>query len=285
MKRGVSAAVLVLMIFVLYFLSIQIENNDAEHTDYVQNSSDLKTELSDEVKQTITSVYGIPDSVLETMPADLCSSLAADIDKVVGVSSSEAYFEIIYDIFGAGTVREATYQDYLNSAKRSGVNGNDWIKIHTAIIDMDSYAQIAAAYTWLTGPARRMEDMIGLAIGCGVVIDNSADGFYTYTGESGPVYTDFCDTPSAFNYSGRGIFCKVLLKEAPDPAAGEFLFIRGSIYKDSDSEKLSGVYAHQRTRVRTDSVVGLDSTGLFYGDNFTSPKYYDQFNRYTSIVW
>lgn len=284
MKRILSAAVLVVLLLVMSFSIVQIETNDVSHADDVGDSN-TENDFLDDVSWTIASVYGIPDSVLETMPKDIYSALAADIDTVIGVSTSEAYFEIIYEGNGESTIREASYQEYMDFEKKSGTHTSDWIKIHTAIVDMDSTAQVSAAYTWLTRAASRMTDVIGLSISNGIFVDNSADGFYVCANADDFIYTDFSETPDAFDYSGRSFFRKVALEKEKNFGAGDFLFIRGSIYKEGASESLLGLYAHQKAKAYPDFTLGLDSSGMFYSDDIDINKNYDQLQGCISIIW
>lgn len=125
----------------------------------------VETETSNVTKQQVSDVYGIPMSVLDTLDEDTYNSLSEQISDALNISSGDTYVKISYTESGDSIITESTYQDFLVSSLLSRVSGTDensWLRIHTTIVDKGSYAQVSAAYTWLTNNIMAAYDIIGL---------------------------------------------------------------------------------------------------------------------------
>ncbi len=236
-------------------------------------------------EQQITSIYGIPTTVLDELPADIYSDLVGSIDEIASFSVQETYVKISHTSNGDSIATPSTYQEYLRSSSLRNTDENDWMRIHTTIIDYGSYGQISASYTWLTYPKLRMNDVIGLSITQGTVIDDTADGFYTYTTSQGSFTTDFSDTPSKFDYEGHGLVRNVVLAKPNYPVNSDFMFMRCNIYKESSSEGLNGAYGHQRVSVTIVPSFNIDRSGVLSCVGLNVGMTYDRFQGYTSIQW
>lgn len=145
--------------------------------------------LTTSTEEEISTVYGIPKSIFETLPTDIQSSLTNDIENIIDYSTQTTYIKVSHTDSGERISSQSTYQDYLKASTLSDPDENDWMRVQTSIINKGSYAQVSAAYTWLTRPAFRMNDVIGLSLTQGTIQDNTADGFYTYTTAKGSVTT------------------------------------------------------------------------------------------------
>lgn len=263
MKKISSLILALSMVFALSVTAIAAEN-----------TSSTNEELS--------NIYGIPMSVLETSSATTLSDLRSDLGQGTVVSSNDTYIKISYNELGDSIAQEVTYQEYVVSTRLRDTDQNSWMKVHTTIIDKGSYAQVSAAYTWLTRPAFRMRDVIGLSITQGTFIDNSADGFYTYSTSQGTFDTNFT---SGFDYQGHGIVRNVTLAKPDYPTKSDFMFIRANIYKEGASEGLNGTYGHQRASISIAPRFTIDRNGILSAVGFNLGMTYDTFKGYTSIKW
>lgn len=245
----------------------------------------LATETSQTSDQQISSIYGIPSDVLAELPDDICVSLTESLDGMISFSVEETYVKITHTDTGESIANPASYAEYLRSSTLRDTDENDWMRIHTTIVDYGTYGQVSAAYTWLTRPNLRMNDVIGLSLTQGTIIDNSADGFYTYTTSQGSFTTDFTDTPSKFDYEGHGLVRNVTLAKPDYVVNSDFLFLRCNIYKESGSEGLNGSYGHQRVSVSIVPSFNIDRSGVLSCVGLNVGMTYDRFKGYTSISW
>lgn len=268
MKKVLSIVLTLVMVFAMHSAVSAAEENTL-----------------DDINEWVSSVYGIPLSVLETMPEDMFLSLVENIDTESAVSTNETYWKVAFDENGESIACEATYQEYLASKLLRDTDECSWMRIHTTIVDNGSTAQISAAYTWLTHAAPRMTDVIGLAITHGTLIDNSADGFYTYTTSDGNVYVDLGNTPSGFVYQGQGLVRKVNLAKPNNTVTAEMLFMKANIYKNTSSEGLYGSYAHQLLSLSYTPSFTIDGNGIICNGSVSLGTNYRQFSGYTSIAW
>lgn len=233
----------------------------------------------------ISTIYGIPESILSTLPNDILVSLSNSIDNIVDYSTQVSYVKVSHTESGYSIATPTTYQDYLTASRLRDTDENDWMRIHTTIIDYGTYGQISAAYTWLTRPSLRMNDVIGLSLTQGTVIDGSADGFYTYTTSQGSFTTDFSDNPGAFDYEGHGLVRNVILAKPDYPVYSDFMFMRCNIYKEHNSEGLNGAYGHQRVSIALVPSFNIDRSGILSCVGLNIGLSYDRFKGYTSIQW
>lgn len=236
-------------------------------------------------KQQVANVYGIPMDVLATLDEDILSRLVDDAADADVISSNDTYIKISYTEDGESIITDSTLLEYQRAALLRDTDENDWMRIHTTIIDRGNYAQVSAAYTWLTRPSFRMTDVIGLSITQGTFIDKSADGFYTYTTSQGSFDTDFSKTPAKFDYQGHGIVRNVTLAKPDYPVNSDFLFMKGNIHKESGSEGLNGTYGHQRVSVALVPSFNIDRNGWLSCVGINIGMTYDQFSGYTDIAW
>lgn len=278
MKKFVSVVLVLVMAFTLSipaFAASSVTNSGSTSADDIATLTDQK----------ISSTYGIPLSVLETLPKDIHTSLSNDVENIVNFSTQVSYIKISYTDTGESIASPATYQEYVRASMLRDTDENDWMRIHTTIIDKGSYGQISAAYTWLTRPNFRMNDVIGLSLTQGTIIDNTADGFYTYTTSQGSFTTDFTATPSKFDYEGHGLVRNVTLAKPDYPVNSDFLFMRVNIYKESGSEGLNGAYGHQRVSIALAPSFNIDRSGILSCVGINIGMTYDRFKGYTSINW
>ena len=268
MKRK-NIFALLLSLVMIFSLSLS-----ASATESPSNSSD-----------SISTIYGIPETVLSTLPNDILTSLSNSVNNIVDYSTQVSYVKVSHTESGYSIATPATYQDYLTDTMLRDPDENDWMRIHTTIIDYGTYGQISAAYTWLTRPNFRMNDVIGLSITQGTVIDDSADGFYTYTTSQGSFTTDFSDTPNKFDYEGHGLVRNVILAKPDYPVNSDFMFMKCDIYKEHDSEGLNGAYGHQRVSIAIVPSFNIDRSGVLSCVGLNIGMTYDRFKGYTSIQW
>jgi hypothetical protein len=241
--------------------------------------------LTTSTEEEISTVYGIPKSIFETLPTDIQSSLTNDIENIIDYSTQTTYIKVSHTDSGERISSQSTYQDYLKASTLSDPDENDWMRVQASIINKGSYAQVSAAYTWLTRPAFRMNDVIGLSLTQGTIQDNTADGFYTYTTAKGSVTTEFSDTPSKFDYEGHGLVRKVVLAKPDYPVNSDFMFMKANIYKEGRSEGLNGTYGHQRVSMALSPSFNIDRSGVLSCVGVNIGMTYDQFKGYTSIAW
>lgn len=230
----------------------------------------------------LSEIYGIPIPVMSSLSTTMRLKLGNGVNHNNVLASNDTYFKIISNENGADIIQKASYQEYLNNHEMRDTDENSWMRVHTTIIDKGTYAQVSAAYTWLTSPAFRMKDVIGLSITQGTFIDNSADGFYTYTTAQGSFSTDFT---SGFDYQGHGIVRNVILAKPDYPVKSDFLFMRANIYKEGSSEGLNGAYGHQRASVSVNPAFNIDRNGVLSCVGINVGMTYDRFKGYTSTSW
>ncbi len=262
---------------ILFSLIMICSLSDAVFADEQKNT--------DEIVQRISDVYGIALSDIELMPEEIFLRLADDIDEIDTFSANDTYWQISYDENGENVAKEATYQEYMFSTFLRDTDESSWMRIHTTIVDKGSKAQISATYTWLTKAAPRMKDVIGLSVVQGTILDNTADGFYTYSTSDGSVYTDFSKTPSAFDYQGDGLIRCVTLGKPDKTVKGEMLFMKADIVKEGNSEGLNGSYAHQKLSISSVPSFTIDKNGIIASNGVNMSLNYTQFRGYTSVQW
>ena len=236
-------------------------------------------------REYLAELYDIPTDVVNTLSPTIISRLSQKANGAQSISSNDTYIKVTYNKDGSSTSRIATYQEYLSESSLRDTDENSWMRIHTTIVDKGSHATVSAAYTWLTRPAFRMRDVIGLSLTQGTFMDNTADGFYTYTTSQGSFTTDFSDTPGEFSYQGHGIVRNVTLSKPNNPVATDYLFLSADIHKEANSEGLNGTYGHQRASISIVPSFTIDRTGWLSCVGLNVGMTYDQFSGYTDTKW
>ncbi len=237
----------------------------------------------DDVKQQISDVYGIPISVLDTLDQDTFDGLSNNLSEAISVSSEDTYIKITSTESGENLITESTYQEYLFSSispYASDTRENSWMRIHTTILDKGSYAQVSAAYTWLTDNVFATHDVIGLSIVQGTFMSRTASGFRSYN-NLGTIRTIYF-TENDFVEQGHGITCTFPLEAI---TKNNFLFMQADIHKEAHSEGLNGSYGHQRISISFAPDFSIDRSGNLSCAGFSIGMAYDQYSGYVDIAW
>ena len=232
MKRALSVFLTLCMLFLL---TIPV---------FAEDSPDAET-------NTLASVYGIPESVSDTLPEDVLLPLLDSLNNISSFSTEVSY--------------------------------HDKMCIHTTIIEYEKYFQVSVSYSWTNRPDFRMQDLIHFSISEGVVMDNTADGFYTYTTEQGSFTEIFSNTQEAFDYRGHGLARNVTLaKPKNDKVHNDFLFMRCSVYKEDGGIRLNSTYDHRQINVSLTTSLNSQS-GFLSGVGITIATAFDQYNGQAEI--
>lgn len=224
--------------------------------------------------------------ILEGLNEEILCTLTKNIDTKQLISESDTYIKIVEQADGSASISESTLAEYLYEQSQPSImatNSNSWMRIHTTIIEKDAnYAEVSAAYTWLTRPALRMRDVVGLSLTQGTVVANSASGFYSYTTSLGSKSINFT---SGFHYEGHGITKTQTLAKPDVQVLSDYLFLRADIIKEGNSEGLNGSYGHQRLSLSLSPGFTIDRKGFLSAIGINFGMYYDQFKGYESARW
>lgn len=237
--------------------------------------------LSDICK--IHDIYGISYEAINTLSENQLDSLLDSLNSAKSINIEESYIKITYDANGQSQYKKSSLEEFLYEKQLKSTDQNGWMKIHTTIIDKDlRTAQVSSAFTWLVSPAIRLTDVIGLSITQGTFIQNSADGFYTYVTSQGATTEDFS---GGFDYQGHGITKNVTLEKPNFPVTYDFMFLRGKIYKEGNSEGLNGAYAHKRISLNFNPSFSIDRQGFLSAVGVNIGMSYDTYKGFSSIYW
>jgi len=241
----------------------------------------------DDVKQQISDVYGIPISVLDTLDQDTFDGLSNNLSEAISVSSEDTYIKITSTESGESLIAESTYQEYLHSLMSrdaSKTHENAWMRIHTTIIDKGNYAQVSAAFTWLSDLVWRGTDVVGLSITQGTFMGGTGSGFHSYKDYQGSHTVNFL--LKDFSEQGHGITYKFpLVSYVDSKVTNEFSFIQASIHKEGQSEGLNGTYGHQRLSVALVPDFSIDRSGFLSCVGLNVGMTYDQYSGYVDTAW
>lgn len=242
---------------------------------FAQNDSNDLSKIHD--------VYGISYEYLNTLSENKIQSLLDSLNSAQSIKTEESYIKIVYDENGQSYFQESSEQEYLYEKQIRATDQNGWMKIHTTIIDRDyRTAEVSSAFTWLVRPKIRLTDVIGLSVTQGTFIQNSADGFYSYVTSQGAFTEDFW---GGFDYQGHGITKNVALARPDYPVNSDFMFIRGRIYKEGNSEGLNGAYGHKRISLSFNPSFKIDRQGFLSAVGVNVGMTYDTYKGYTSSYW
>ena len=259
MKKSLSIGMILLFIGVLFWSSSEVQDKRDENGSLPENSNSISQE---DIYKTAVSIYEIPSTVLKRMPVDLVSRFTMDIEMPDRVSSNDTYWEISSGKDGKGIAREASYDEYLTAVESDHGHKTAWMKIHMTVIDKGDCARAAVLCTWLTKPVIHLKNIVGLSIIRGTIIDNSADGFYSYATKDGMVYNvDFKENPSEFNYSGMNVIRSIDTGKPEKALRDEIIFMKVDIYKESTWETFTGSYVYQGAHVSRDDLFTSDESG------------------------
>ena len=92
--------------------------------------------LTTSTEEEISTVYGIPKSIFETLPTDIQSSLTNDIENIIDYSTQTTYIKVSHTDSGERISSQSTYQDYLKASTLSDPDENDWMRVQTSMIDV-----------------------------------------------------------------------------------------------------------------------------------------------------
>lgn len=81
--------------------------------------------LTTSTEEEISTVYGIPKSIFETLPTDIQSSLTNDIENIIDYSTQTTYIKVSHTDSGERISSQSTYQDYLKASTLSDPDEND----------------------------------------------------------------------------------------------------------------------------------------------------------------
>ena len=248
-------------------------------------------DVADSTLEKIHNLYQIPMDVLITLDKNTIDSLADGIDEKNQVSSQTTYIKLTETMDGNIIVTEETYSEYLAETRRRATDSNSWIKVQTLLIEIDEKnAEASSSFTWLTRPACRLSDAIGLSIINGTIVAQTANGFYTYKARESSTTKTVYIADSDFVYEGHSVHATVDLVpngiNSPNNVIdSDYMFLRAKFYKQGSSEGLNGAYAHMRLGISTPPSFSLNSKGKFTIDSGSIDLYYDQFKGYTSAYW
>ena len=259
--------------------SFWLSGADVPEIELIKMAKSVKKAVKNEE---LSKIYGIPVAIISELPAETRLQLSNGINQGNVIASDETYVKISYNENGEPLTQKANVQEHVASALTQHTDSNDWMKIHTTIVDKGSYAQVSATFTWLIRPAFRMKDVIALSVAQGTVIDDSAEGFYMYTTSQGCVYTPLT---SGFDYQGHGIVRNVTLAKPNNPVKSDIFFIKANIYKEGSSERLNGTYGHQRLSIVLNPNFSVARTGVLSCRSFNLGMTYDCFTGCTLISW
>ena len=143
-------------------------------------------ESYESIKQRVSSVYGIPLEIVDTLSEEKVRGM--DVDESQVISAQEPYIHYVVDDEGNSTAIPSTEEEYLEYATlpvtRSNpkTEDNGWMKIYLIIINNGATLDISSTYTWLIQPrvTYGQHDMLTIAWENGSYVRGSAEGFYSY---------------------------------------------------------------------------------------------------------
>lgn len=222
-----------------------------------------ENEPYENIKQRVSSVYGIPQEIVDTLSEEKVRAMDVDEEQVVSVQEEYVNF-ITYEDGETVAIpsSENEYQNYISSpAMIANPNtlSNSWMRIYIIIIDYGSTMNISSTYTWLIPPRVIFNeyDLLKIYWENGTYIPGSAEGFYSYsTAFSGPTsedITDFTQNPDN---------PKEITHAHPMNDSGarqnEFFHMMVSIYKDygAGAEHAWSMYCHQQRSINWINFLG-----------------------------
>ena len=143
-------------------------------------------ESYESIKQRVSSVYGIPLEIVDTLSEEKVRGM--DVDESQVISAQEQYIHYVVDDEGNSTVIPSTEEEYLEYAalpvtcSNPKTEDNGWMKIYLIIINNGATLDISSTYTWLIQPrvTYGQHDMLTIAWENGSYVRGSAEGFYSY---------------------------------------------------------------------------------------------------------
>lgn len=143
-------------------------------------------ESLESIKQRVSSIYGIPMNIVETLSEEKIREMDVSPEQVV--STEESYVQYVFDADGNSMAilsSEKEYLDFVSSPSTQAnpeTDSNGWMKIYLIIVDNGDTLDISSTYTWLIQPrvTYGQHDILTIAWENGSYIRGSAEGFYSY---------------------------------------------------------------------------------------------------------
>lgn len=208
------------------------------------------------IKEHVSSLYGIPMDIMDTLSEEKVRSMDISDDQVV--SSQETYVNFITDESGETIAIPSTEEDYLNDILSPVPNeeignpeteSNSWMKIYLIIIDNgNNTLNISSTYTWLTQPrvVFNQYDMLSLCWENGSYIPGTAEGFYSY------------NTVSMGHFS-EDLSSSGFEQPSENPKSINYF------HPMNDSGARRNEFFHMMVTLRKDTGAGLEHAWSYYG--------------------
>ena len=237
----------------------------------------------------ISNGFGIPMDVLRMLDSETICSLYEDVSTNKFISASDSYIKIITKESGETFMREGTYAEYLQDISNR-VNGTDessgWMRFHTTVYEIDKTTGFAScAFTWLTPPASRILDVVGISMRNGVTRTATTEGFYTHSSPSDNYKYTF--QTKDIRESGEGATAKFNLRNSDYiDQTSDFAFLSLNFTKEGNSEGINGSYAHQTFAISFSPSFSIDRNGaISISGGVNLFDYYIEESGYIDIVW
>lgn len=173
-------------------------------------------ESYESIKQRVSSVYGIPLEIVDTLSEEKVRGM--DVDENQVISAQEQYIHYVVDDEGNSTAIPSTEEEYLEYAalpvtcSNPKTEDNGWMKIYLIIINNGATLDISSTYTWLIQPrvTYGQHDMLTIAWENGSYVRGSAEGFYSYQTDfagnhsedlNSSYFKQPTDNPKSINYA------------------------------------------------------------------------------------
>lgn len=237
----------------------------------------------------VSAAFGIPVAVLKTLDADTFNSLATDAVNNKLISSKDTYVKVTLDENRNPVMQESTFAEYFQDTHTRISNpdsSSGWMKFNTSIFEKDSTTgQASCAFTWLTPPAPRMTDVVGLALTQGTFDYGTSNGFYSHSSPNDNYTYNF--TASDLHEEGHGVTASFKL-HLTDYANGinDFAFLCADFAKEGTSEGVNGSYGHQSIGISINPTFSITRGGkISLAGGLNIATYYAQETGYVSIRW